>query len=75
MKVISVFMLCLCLAACQNYKRPSVNADPTKMSADTLCYRYAYAKSDPALAKEVAARGLDCDLYLEADPLFTDQRY
>lgn len=48
------------LAACAGYKAPSLSGDPAGMSADTLCYRYAYAKSDPALADEVAARRLDC---------------
>jgi hypothetical protein len=59
--VASLFLL----AACSGYKTPSVSSNPSKMSGDTLCYRYAYAKSDPALAAEVKARGLDCRQTLE----------
>jgi hypothetical protein len=48
------------LAACsaETIKRPSGSA--STMSGDTLCYRYAYAKSDPEIKAEVKARRLDC---------------
>jgi hypothetical protein len=55
-------MTLMAVSACSGsgYKTPSMNSDPARMSADTLCYRYAYAKSDPKLAAEVKARNLDC---------------
>ncbi len=56
------------LIACSGYKTPGVSGNPSKMSADTLCYRYAYAKSNPALKDEVAARGLDCREVLDSQP-------
>jgi hypothetical protein len=58
----------LLLSACSGYKSPSMSGDASKMSADTLCYRQAYAKSDPRLRDEIAARGLDCDEILRQQP-------
>lgn len=56
------------LSACSGYKTPSMSSDPSKMSADTLCYRQAYAKSDPRLRDEVKARGLECAEILRQQP-------
>lgn len=58
----------LLLSACSGYKSPSMSSDPSKMSADTLCYRYAYAKSDPRLRDEIKARGLECGEILRQQP-------
>jgi hypothetical protein len=56
------------LAACMSdYKTPTLSGDPASMSGQTLCYRYAYAKSDPAINAEIAARHLDCDRAFELD--------
>lgn len=64
-------MTLLVLAACAgNYKTPGVAKDPSKMSADTLCFRYASAK-DPALGAEIERRGLDCTALLRDDPLYS----
>lgn len=62
-------MVCT-LSACSGYKTPSMSGDPARMSADTLCYRYAYAKSDPKLADEVSLRNLDCREILDEQPSF-----
>lgn len=62
--VISVLLL----AACEGYKSPGLDSDPSKMSGDTLCYRYAYAKSNRALKEEIRARGLECDEILRQQP-------
>ncbi len=51
-------LLLIPLTACATMKRPSGNA--STMSADTLCYRQAYAKKDPAYTDEIEARNLDC---------------
>ncbi|MGB4107611.1 MAG: hypothetical protein WBK55_07425 [Alphaproteobacteria bacterium] len=67
MKKWIIFPLVL-LTACSGYKSPSMSSDPSKMSADTLCYRYAYAKSDRALKDEIRARGLECEEILRAQP-------
>lgn len=48
----------LSLTACSGYRMPMTGTQ--NMSGDTLCYRYAYAKDDPAIRAEIAARGLDC---------------
>jgi hypothetical protein len=48
-----------------NFKTPSLS-NPHSMSADTLCYRAAYAKSNEALNNEVAARNLDCENILQS---------
>jgi hypothetical protein len=56
------------LSACSGYKTPSMSSDPSKMSADTLCYRQAYAKSDPRLRDEIDARGLECGEILRQQP-------
>lgn len=67
MKHIALIALIL-LTACSGYNTPTVSGDPAKMSADTLCFRYASSK-DPALGTEIAARGLDCTSLLRDDPL------
>jgi hypothetical protein len=65
------FSACLLLAACAGgYRHPGMHQDPSKMSADTLCFRYASSK-DPALAAEIAARSLDCTALLREDPLYS----
>jgi hypothetical protein len=56
-----------------NYKTPTLD-NPQNMSADTLCYRAAYAKSSQALKDEVRARGLDCGAILESRATFSDSR-
>jgi len=61
-------MTLLILTACSGYKTPSMSSDPSKMSADTLCYRHAYAKSDPRLRDEIEARGLECGEILRQQP-------
>ncbi|MCB1532064.1 MAG: hypothetical protein KDJ35_04250 [Alphaproteobacteria bacterium] len=67
---IYVMMACLLLlGACSGYKAPSMSGDPAKMSADTLCFRYASAK-DPALGAEIDRRDLDCAALLQDDPLY-----
>lgn len=53
----------LTLTACATMRGPSQS--PSKMSADTLCYRAAYAKKNPAYTEEIAARNLDCREILE----------
>ncbi|MCD8494132.1 MAG: hypothetical protein LRY39_01740 [Alphaproteobacteria bacterium] len=53
-----LLLLPLLLTACSAMKGPS--QDPAKMSADTLCYRGAYAKKNEAIQDEIAARNLDC---------------
>ncbi|MCE7887796.1 MAG: hypothetical protein DYH13_09900 [Alphaproteobacteria bacterium PRO2] len=58
----------LLLAACSGYKTPGLSGDPSKMSADTLCYRYAYGKSNRALKDEIDARGLECGEILREQP-------
>lgn len=64
----------LMLAACSgNYKYPSASSNPQAMSADTLCYRYAYAKRNQELADEVAARNLNCEDLLSDDPLSANE--
>lgn len=62
MSIISAALLAL--TACSAMKGPSQS--PSKMSADTLCYRAAYAKKDPAYTDEIAARNLDCRRILES---------
>lgn len=72
-----VFLCLICvigISGCAGYKRPSGNA--SSMSADTLCYRYAYAKANEAYAEEIAARGLDCRAILsEQGPIGGSQYY
>jgi hypothetical protein len=67
MKKWIIFPLVL-LTACSGYKTPSMSSDPSKMSADTLCYRQAYAKSDPRLRDEIESRGLECGEILRQQP-------
>lgn len=67
----ALMLVTACSAGSGNYKRPSVSSDPGKMSAETLCFRYASAK-DPKLGDEIDARGIDCFAVLEDDPLYTD---
>jgi hypothetical protein len=62
------FLAFLLLAACGTTRHPTVGGDPSTMSADTLCYRYAYAKSNEALKAEIDARNLDCEDVLAAQP-------
>lgn len=68
------------LSACSgetlgSFRAPSLSGDPAKMSADTLCYRAAYAKEDPALREEVKARNLDCEAILAAQPQPGGERF
>lgn len=63
------------LAGCEGYKTPGFSNDPAKMSGDTLCYRYAYAKSGPEMKKEVDARGLDCREVLEQQAPVGESRW
>ncbi len=51
---------------------PGVAQAPAEMSADTLCFGY-YSSQNPALEREIAARGLDCMSLLEDDPLYNGQ--
>lgn len=53
----------LMLTGCVSMKGPSQS--PAAMSSDTLCYRAAYAKKNPAYAEEIAARRLDCRAILD----------
>jgi hypothetical protein len=63
-------ILALTLTACANPKTPSISSNPKTMSADTLCYRYAGARKNTAIADEIKARGLNCAQILESDPLY-----
>jgi hypothetical protein len=62
----------LLLTACSgsNYRTPGLSGTPSKMSSDTLCFRYASSKS-PDLAAEIDARNIDCAALLRDDPLYT----
>ncbi|MCD8496710.1 MAG: hypothetical protein LRZ85_00620 [Alphaproteobacteria bacterium] len=62
MKCLMIFTVLL-LASCANFKGPSQS--PAKMSADTLCYRAAYAKNNEAIHDEIAARRLNCRKLLD----------
>ncbi len=62
----SLLLLCACVT--EGARIPSLSGNPSKMSADTLCYRAAYAKEDPALIEEVKARNLDCGEILGTQP-------
>ena len=62
----SLLLLCACVT--DDIRAPSLSGNPSKMSADTLCYRAAYAKEDPALIEEVKARNLDCGEILGTQP-------
>lgn len=66
MKNIALISL-LFLAACSNYRHPSVDSTST-MSSDTLCYRYAYGKRTGAMKAEIDARNLDCADVLAEQP-------
>lgn len=61
MKIFS-FIAVLFLAACvsDGYKTPSLS-NAESMSEQTLCYRAAYAKADPAVNAEISRRNIDCD--------------
>jgi hypothetical protein len=77
MKHFAVIAALTILAACageRSYKTPTFD-NPSRMSADTLCYRAAYAKSSQALKDEVRARNLDCAAILEQQPAFDDRGY
>lgn len=67
-----ILIVGLLLAGCASYKHPSTSSDPAKMSADTLCFRYASSK-DEALADEINARGIDCMDMLKDDPLYNNR--
>lgn len=80
MRKLIVFSTCIILTACsaadyEGFRAPSLSGDPARMSADTLCYRAAYAKENPALQEEVRARNLDCAQILDAQPHGGDTRY
>lgn len=62
-KLLALSLVPFLLAACVSMKGPSQN--PLAMSADTLCYRYAYAKKNQPLKDEIDARGLDCRAILD----------
>jgi len=66
----SIFILIFSLTACSSYRTPTVSSDPSKMSSDTLCFRYETTKKRK-LGDEVARRRLDCAVILETDPLYT----
>lgn len=69
-------ILTACSAAdYEGFRAPSLSGDLARMSADTLCYRAAYAKENPALQEEVRARNLDCAQILDAQPHGGDTRY
>ena len=71
MKTIVPLCALIALSACMEHTRhPQFSGNPSGMSAETLCYRYAGAKKNEALAAEVRARDLDCATMLESDPLF-----
>lgn len=71
MKIILPLAALVLLSACMEHTRhPEFSGNPSGMSSDTLCYRYAGAKKNEALAAEVKARRLDCSAILEDDPLF-----
>ncbi len=72
--IASLALAMTALASCENFKGPSLS-DPSRMSADTLCYRQAYAKSNPALADEIAARNLDCEESLRHQRPVDDRGY
>ncbi len=55
------------------YKTPTLD-NSANMSADTLCYRYAYAKENRSLKEEVRNRGLDCAAILESQSTYSDSR-
>lgn len=67
-KWISSSLVLLAMTACSGYKSPGLDSEPSKMSGDTLCYRYAYAKSNRALKEEIRARGLECEEILRTQP-------
>ena len=58
------------LSACGHYNAPSLSGNPATMSSDTLCYRYATAKRDQAIADEITRRNLNCARVLENDRLY-----
>lgn len=66
MKTTCLAICLFALAACSgNFKHPGAG-DPQSMSADTLCYRGAFAKDSEAIHNEIAARRLDCARILES---------
>ena len=65
----------LSLTACAGMRTPGTSGNPSKMSADTLCYRATYAKSGQALQDEVRARNLDCRAILESQTPVGESRY
>lgn len=73
MKIVALLFVFL-MAACSGYKTPTLS-DPSKMSEDTLCYRYAYAKKNVAIKEEVRARNLDCEENLQRQVPVGESRY
>ncbi len=71
----SLSLLAMTTGCASGYKTPSVSNNPHSMSADTLCYRAAYAKDDPAVQEEIAARGLDCAENLSQQPPVGESRW
>lgn len=66
MRTIALFACLALLPACAGgFKHPAAG-NPQSMSADTLCYRAAFAKDDQAIRDEIAARRLDCARILES---------
>lgn len=57
-KRILYFFLPILLTACAFSKYPGGGV--SAMSAETLCWRSAYAAYDPAIEDEIAVRELDC---------------
>lgn len=68
--LLPAFILLLTACSGSGYKTPGMDKAPAKMSADTLCFRYASSK-DPALGKEIDARNIDCTALLREDPFYT----
>ena len=66
----AVLAMTMVLTGCATMKSPSISGDPARMSADTLCYRGAYARSSEAIQSEIAARNLDCRAILAQQPVF-----
>lgn len=73
MRTIALFACLALLSACaEDFKHPSAG-NPQSMSADTLCYRAAFAKDDQAIRDEIAARNLDCARILETQRLVPER--
>lgn len=55
--ILNFILLTACSSA--DYKTPSVS-NAGSMSEQTLCYRYAHARPDPAVNAEIERRHIDC---------------